>query len=195
MDFGNSISLFTLSGERKYLTQHERTGFEKTARKKDDLTKCFCLVLLWTGARISEALNLKRSNIDLQNKVIIIESLKKRRRGHFRQLPVPEQLLNELNELFDLASANPGGNNQPLWSWSRRTASRRIKSVMTESNIYGSQASAKGIRHSFAVHSVICGVPVMQIKRWMGHSYLQTTEIYLSVVGKEERMIAKRIWN
>jgi site-specific recombinase XerD len=36
---------------------------------------------------------------------------------------------------------------------------------------------------------------VFQIQRWMGHARLETTAIYASVLGEEERILARRTWN
>ena len=49
------------------------------------------------GCRISEALALTAKSIDLSAKVIVIESLKKRKAGVHRQVPVPPELLNTLD--------------------------------------------------------------------------------------------------
>ncbi len=39
------------------------------------------------------------------------------------------------------------------------------------------------------------GVPITLVKRWMGHARLQTTEIYLDVIGPEERNLARKMWS
>ena len=186
------MSLLGVCGARKYLTPKERSRFERVAKNADPHTRSLCLVLLWTGARISEVLSLKPSSIDMEEKVITIECLKKRKKGVFRQIPIPDQLILELNKTFKLDKGNEQNNR--LWYWSRRTASRRIKKIMVAANIAGLQACSKGIRHSFAIYSIMKGVPLVLLKKWMGHSYLQTTEIYLNFVGAEERSIAERLW-
>jgi integrase len=55
-------------------------------------------VLCFTGCRISEALALTAKSIDLSGRVIVIESLKKRKTGVHRQVPVPPELLNTMEE-------------------------------------------------------------------------------------------------
>lgn len=187
------MSLFGQCGSRKYLTPSEREVFATEARKKDPKTKSLCLILLWTGIRISEALNLKASNVDLNQKLITIESLKKRKRGVYRQVPISDELASELKRSLPLLSQPY--NEGSIWSFSRRTASRRIKSVMKACDISGIHACPKGLRHSFAVYSVLKGIPLVLLKKWMGHAYLQTTEIYLNIIGNEERSIAQKLWS
>ena len=80
-----------------------------------------------------------------------------------------------------------------LWSFSLRTSSRYVKDVMNRAEITGQQSSAKGLRHGFAVYA-ISKVPITLVKKWLGHSRLETTEIYLSVIGVEEREMAKKLW-
>ena len=69
-----------------------------------------------------------------------------------------------------------------------------LKSVMIEADIRGIHACAKGLRHSFAVHCVLCKIPLTTVQKWMGHVYLDTTAVYLNIIGQEERTLAARIW-
>ncbi len=64
---------------------------------------------------------------------------------------------------------------------------------MHYAKIMGIQACSRGLRHSFAVYAV-SRAPLTMVKKWLGHAKLETTEIYLNVIGHEEREIAKRIW-
>ena len=149
----------------------------------------FYLMLYWTGVRISEALNITAHNIDYTEGVVVIESLKKRRRGQFRKIPIPDRFLAELKEYITINAIE-----DKLWTWARRTASRYVKTVMKKAGISGSKASSKGLRHSFAVACVVQNVPLTLVQKWMGHASLSTTSIYLDIVGVEERYFAKRLW-
>jgi integrase len=50
--------------------------------------RTFCATLHATGCRVSEALARTAKRIDLAGRVAVFESLKKRRRGVFRAVPV-----------------------------------------------------------------------------------------------------------
>ena len=80
-----------------------------------------------------------------------------------------------------------------LWEYSLRSAARYIKEVMIEANITGVRACSRGLRHGFAVNAVRI-VPITLVQRWLGHSNLETTAIYLNVIGCEEREFAMKIW-
>jgi integrase/recombinase XerD len=79
----SEMKLHSDSGERLYLSASERQRFEQIAKQEDRETMTFALVLLYTGCRLSEALNLKVKHIDLENNSIGIESLKKRKKEYF----------------------------------------------------------------------------------------------------------------
>lgn len=189
MTNSNSISLYNGLGQRKYLIKPERKKFYSCAHNMEAQIQTFLLMLYYSGARISEVLQLEVDHIDFGQKLVIIESLKKRRRGVFRALPLPEIYLKTLNSYLQQKQAK-----KRVWEFTRRTASRYIKSVMDEAGINGIQASAKGLRHSFAVSAIENNIPLNLIRNWMGHSSIETTAIYLNVSGQEERSFAKRMW-
>ena len=66
---------------------------------------------------------------------------------------------------------------------------------MAEADISGCQAMPKGLRHAFGVGVVQAGVPINLLKKWLGHSRLETTAIYAAAVGAEEQAIATKFWN
>ena len=190
----SEMTLFSESGNRLYLTASERKQFEKVCKKQTREIMTFALVLLYTGCRLSEALNIKVKHIDLENYSIGIESLKKRKKGVFRNIPVPERLIESLDLVHVLRT--PKNKNQFLWSFSRMTAWRKIKEIMGQADINGPQASPKGLRHGFGVYAIAdCEIPLNMVQKWLGHADLKTTAIYANALGKEERDIANKMWN
>ena len=86
------LSLFDVGGQRKYLNERERRDFYNCAVVCREDVRLFCLMIHFTGARISEIVNLNVSNIDFSNKTVIIQTLKRRNRGTYRQVPLPDSL-------------------------------------------------------------------------------------------------------
>ncbi|SNR94976.1 Phage integrase family protein [Dokdonia pacifica] len=185
------MSLHNNKGHRKYLNQVERLRFLKETKTCRTDIKLFCQLLYYTGARIAEIHNLTSENIDFANKTVVLETLKRRRKGIYREIPLPAYLLNDLHKFVD--SYKSSQNSSRLFSFSLRTASRYLKSVMLNAKITGVRSCARGLRHGFAVHAVN-KAPLTLVKKWLGHATLETTEIYLNVIGAEEREIAKKIW-
>ncbi|MBL8227363.1 MAG: tyrosine-type recombinase/integrase [Bryobacterales bacterium] len=184
------MQLFDSAGQRKYLTPVQRQDFLRAAKEAPEAVYTFCATLAHTGCRISEALALTGSRVDLAAGVVILESLKKRRKGVFRAVPVPKEFLQTLDTVHGLAQTG----DALLWNWSRTTAWRRVKEVMEAASIRGLYATPKGVRHGFGVKATTSDVPLNMTQKWMGHARLETTTIYADAVGPEERKIAARMW-
>ena len=185
--------LFDQNGNRKYLTSDERRAFIGAAEKAAPEVATFCLTLAYTGARISEVLALVPERIDASAQTIIIETLKRRRRGVYRAVPVPSELLARLEEVHGLRQADP---KLRLWTWGRTTAWQRVKETMAAANIGESLAMPKALRHAFGVHGIAeSEVPLNMVRKWLGHARIETTAIYANAVGREERAIAARMWS
>jgi integrase/recombinase XerD len=183
--------VFDNQGKRKYLNGAERRAFYVALNKdSDELRRAFGLTLFYTGCRISEALNLTASRIDRTEGGFIFETLKRRRRGVFRAVPVPDNLLATGHQIAAGVEAS-----SRLWPFSRATGYRLIKEYMEIAGINGAMASPKGLRHGFAIACLAQKIPLPTVQKWMGHAKMETTAIYLDVSGIEERNLAKRLWD
>src|SRR6202451_2238738 len=142
----DGLSLFGQSGSRKYLNAAERQRFIEAAPRAPAKIRLLCLTLAWSGARISEALALTPASIDIESGVASIQTLKRRKRGVVRQVPLPSDVLNELDQEFKLREAqhDPELANLRIWRFSRTTAWRRVKSVMAAAGLTGTPATPKG---------------------------------------------------
>jgi len=191
------MQLHTADGARKYLTAGERDAFLREAERADRQVRTLCMTLAYAGCRLSEALALTADRVDLAAGVLVIESLKKRRTGIYRAVPVPPALLDALDLVHGIREhqARRGkGRGERLWPWSRMTGWRAVHAVMAAAGLDGPQASPKGLRHGFGVAAVSAGIPLNLVQKWLGHAQLTTTAIYADAVGAEEQDIAKRMW-
>ncbi len=189
------MSLHTPFGGRKYLNATERRRFAAAAETMPPQVRVFCLVLMWSGCRVSEALAITPLSIDRDAGIIAIETLKRRRSHVIRQVPLPSRVIDELTNVFDLPTReqDAGLAGRRLWQWSRSTGWRHVKNVMRRAGISGSAAMPKGLRHAFGVVA-FQAVPPHMVQRWLGHASLRTTAIYGDVSGREEHQFAKRLW-
>jgi integrase len=190
-------SLFGLTGARKYLNAADRRRFTEAAGRSPLKIQLFCLVLSLTGGRISEILALTPAAVDIDSAVVNIVTLKRRKLGIVRQVPIPRAVVTKLNRFFRLRQRqrDPDSAHRRIWHWSRTTAWRRVKEVMAVAHIMGTQAMPKGLRHGFGVNAYQCRVPPHLVQKWLGHASPRTTAIYADVVGPEERAFAARMWN
>lgn len=189
-------SLFGPSGNRKYLNAAERRRFLESAQSLPPMQRTFCLMLAWSGGRVSEILALTPAAIDLTSGVATIHTLKRRKHGIVRQVPLPAEVLRELDRVFRLRrrQCDPQLAIKRLWHWSRTTAWRYVKNAMKRAGITGTPAMPKALRHAFGVRAFQSSVPPHLVQRWLGHASLRTTAIYGDVIGPEERQFAKRMW-
>jgi integrase len=189
--------LYDQSGRRKYLTPAERLAFLQAAQSARRDVRTFCATLALTGCRLSEALGLTAARVDIHDGVLIFETLKKRKKGVYRAVPVPPDFLDTLNFVHDLGALRrqpDQGRNAFLWDWSRTTGWRRVREVMQAAAIQGVHATPKGLRHGFGIKAVTSQVPLNMTQKWLGHARLSTTAIYTAAIGPEEKIIAERMW-
>lgn len=186
-------SLYGPDGRRKYLTPNERACVMEAARIHPRAeVGTFVLTLALTGCRISEALALRVANIERVEAFASVRCLKKRGKFVVREIPLPASHIEMLCEVHRLSELDASVR---LWPWTRGRAWWLIRELMRTAGIApGVHATAKGLRHGFAINALSSGVPINLVKRWLGHASLATTEIYLDVIGEEERMFAERMW-
>jgi site-specific recombinase XerD len=128
------------------------------------------------GLRVSELVNLKPEHIDIDRKMVLIREAKGKKD---RYVKLPEIFSEELLSYIKL---NPGE-----YVFSGRKGKINIKTVQKifENTLKKSgvkkRASCHTLRHSFATHLLEDGVDVRIIQKLLGHSKLETTQIYTHV--------------
>jgi integrase/recombinase XerD len=189
------MTLHTAVGARKYLNAAERQRFAAAAKTMPPEPRAFCLLLMWSGCRISEGLAITPLAIDRETGTVAFVTLKRRQTSVVRQVPIPAPLIADLANVFNLGKreTDPLLRTNRLWRWSRSTAWRYVKEVMKRARLSGSAAMPKGLRHTFGV-AAFQAVPPHIVQRWLGHASLRTTGIYGDVSGREEQLFAERIW-
>lgn len=202
------------NGERLYLTSKERERFLAASNELANREyRLFCHVLHWTGARLSEVLELTGDRIDFEQKAIRFRTLKKKKKNRkgelkkpqFRLVPVTDDLINTLDLLFDLRNKKKKNSSSmllPLWGSqlqpdkpiSRSTGWRIVKKVFKAANIEGPQATTKSLRHGYAVAMIEADMDIYTLQRRMGHERPETTSIYLQVKGVEAHTLQMKYW-
>jgi integrase len=188
-------SLYSSTGQRKYLTPDERARFLNAAwRCERAELRTLALTLSWTGCRISEALSLTQRCIEVEAGFIAVTTLKRRSRVPvIREIPVPPGLIAALVSVHGIDGAHP---DRRLWTLSRSRAWTLIKMLMHKAGVAdGIHASPKGLRHGFGLHAIRAGVPLNLVQKWLGHARMETTAIYTQALGVEEAQIAARMWS
>ena len=87
----------------KHLTDEELEHFKRNLKSATPFNKTLILMLLHTGARASEVLNITEADLDHKQKTVMIRGLKD---SNDRELPLPPKLFAETARL---ARENPNG--------------------------------------------------------------------------------------
>lgn len=192
-----STDLFTFDGKRKYLSRQELDAFILAAHTLErPEVRTLALVLAHSGCRLSEALALTAQSIDISQGVIVFQTLKQREALRYRAVPLPDTTLDALELVHRLRKTQKSkAKTRPLWAWGRTQAWKHIKAVFEVAGIKGVQASPKGLRHGFAVRAMETTRNPRLVQKWLGHRSLETTAIYMDLVGSEERQSAIEMWN
>jgi len=132
-----------------------------------------CLFLWMSGVRISEAITIKKKDIDFENELMTAKWLKSKKYKK-RVVPLHHNLLQMLR--IYTASKNLEDLIFPI---SRQRAFQITKKYM---NI-----SPHQLRHSFAVNWLICGCDIVTLHRILGHTNIKTTMEYLKIVPTDQK--------
>ena len=193
--FFSGMKIHDDSGQRLYLSESERAAFIEACYKLPNPQKSFCLLLVYTGCRISEARNLRCEDFLYHEQMVLFRTLKRRDEKHFRYLPLPAAVATTI-ETQRLAHDK---SRKYIWSETaypppRIKCYRWVKRAMNDLGIKGPRASPKGLRHTFGAHAIDNGIQLHILQRWMGHANIETTSIYTNVLGDEERKLASKMW-
>jgi integrase len=189
------VSPYDSQGERKYLNQAERQRVIEAFARLEREKALYALTLAWTGARVSEVLDLRAHAFELDECWVAIRTLK-RRHLVVREVPLPRTLMDDLERHFGLREKqrNPELAAARLWTFCRVTAWRFMRRAMRGAGVVGVAGCPRGLRHAFAVGALQAGVPLHLVQRWLGHARMSTTSTYANVSGTEEREFAARFW-
>ena len=171
-----------------FLTKEEiKKLFNASSSKKSLL---IMKLLYSTGLRISECVNLKISDLELDEGVGWVREGKG---DKDRAIFFPESLSSELKKYIQILSENeqylfPGKNGGHL---STRNIQKIINLAAKKAKI-SKEVTAHKLRHSFATHNLDKGVDIRIIQELLGHSDLSTTQIYTHV-SKEQLKKIKNI--
>ena len=138
-------------------------------------------LLYGCGLRISEALGLKRKDIDGKRDVITVTG----KGNKTRMVPLLPQVANLVAAYvaicpYDLAADGPlfrGAKGGPLSPRIIQLAVARLRGALGLPD----SATPHALRHSFATHLLARGGDLRAIQELLGHASLSTTQVYTEV--------------
>lgn len=133
-------------------------------------------LLFSTGMTISEALGLRRTDLDLRSRRVSVHEeygRKLKRESRSRELSIPEPLIAALDAHLKTQPRQPETAVFPFTYWPARKAWSAVCAV---AKIYG--ATIHDARHTYAVHAVQDGIPEARLQKLLGHAHPGTTRRY-----------------
>ena len=156
--------------------------------------KAMIELLYATGVRVSELVNLKLSDIDLN-----VGYIKVRGKGSKeRFVPIGEKAISVLKEYIDKARAKfDKKKGSPYLFLNNRGKPFSRQGFWKILKAYARKAGVKKritphiIRHSFATHLLKNGADLRSVQMMLGHSDISTTQIYTHI----DRSYLKEVYN
>jgi integrase/recombinase XerD len=130
--------------------------------------------LLQTGARVSEFVNIKTNEVFFEEQMILVSKAKG---GKSRYVPILPQLAQELRTHLGHRTAGYLFETVRHTQYSPRRIQQIIKETAADAGI-AKRVYPHLLRHSVATTLLERGMPIEQIQKFLGHTKLETTQIY-----------------
>ena len=171
------------------LSQEEVRGL--LARVKTPQNHAFLTTVYSCGLRLQEGLHLEVSDIDSDRMMIHVHRGKG---AKDRYVPLPHATLGLLRRywvthrnaqlLFPALGRNGKGAKECTTPMAKSSVQGAFRSAKFEAGIRKKSVSIHTLRHSYATHLLEAGVNLRVIQRYMGHTQLETTMVYLHLTRK-----------
>jgi site-specific recombinase XerD len=140
-----------------------------------------------SGLRLSEALNLAKTDVDFDNLLLRVKG----KGGKHRLVPMSVELRRIL---YRWNMKRDAAVQQTTWAFctiqgvrlSARNFLRDFKELCVSLGITGVRCSPHTLRHTFAVSYLRAGGNLFYLSRVLGHSDIKTTQRYLQSLGIED---------
>ena len=161
-----------------------------TSNKIEKRDKAMIEMLYATGMRISELVNLKLTDVDLQRCVAKVFGKGEKE----RLIPFGEAALEALSDYIsdrdksvskEIFLSNRGKKLSRVAFW------QRIKIYLIRENLKNS-ISPHTLRHAFATHLLNRGADLRSVQLLLGHSDLSTTQIYTHIAKQRLSEVLKK---
>jgi len=156
-------------------------------------SKLILKILYSSGLRVSEVTNLKFEDINFDEKTGIVRQGKGKKDRIFI---LSKEITDDLTDYQKRLNKTQGyiftnNKNNPI---STRNIQKIIKNSAKKANINKNITPHK-LRHSFATHLLESGTDIRIIQELLGHSNLQTTQIYTHISREQIKKIKNPLDN
>lgn len=160
-----------------------------TSKKEGSRDLAMLLTMYSSGLRVSELLDLKIEDISFNKRIILVRSGKGNKQ---RSVPINQDCLDVILNYIDTSRKEfPNSKKSPYLflnkfgnPMSRNYFFVLVKEYATLAGI-NKNIHPHTLRHSFATTLLENGINIVALKDMLGHSHLETTQIYTKVSTKK----------
>jgi integrase/recombinase XerD len=152
-----------------------------TEQAGDIRAKAIFESMYYSGMRVSEMLQLRIDHVQKGSRVI--EDIKGKG-GKYRPIFISDKLLKSLREYLRVRKQPFSSTTKALFVGergpiTRQTAHNLMKKYAKAAGIEETKAHVHNLRHLFGLRLADQGVPIQDIAKYMGHTSIEVTKIYL----------------
>lgn len=185
--------------DKKVLTANEARIFLNEARATNHRFYPIWVMALFTGMRSGELYALQWANVDLENKIIHVGRSWSSKNGYTstknqksRVVPISEELLHFLKEWKLGNSSRPDDFVLPhLVEWTRGTGAELTRMFCKSIGI--TEIKFHDLRATFITNLLVGGESLARVMAIVGHSDIDTTNIYLRLAGVDLKGATDRL--
>lgn len=184
---GFYLPRFLNQGEVELLLNQPDTATETGLRDRAVLELIYAC-----GLRVSEAVGLKRSELEMETGVLTCTG----KGSKTRKIPVGKSAIDWVRSYLASRSSNDNlktgelfvtGSGKPL---TRQVIFTIVKSYAEKAGLQG--VSPHTLRHSFATHLIQNRADIRSVQQMLGHADISTTQIYTHITDSHLRSVYER---
>ena len=142
-------------------------------------------LMYYCGLRVSEMLNLKKSDIDFKERVLKVVQGKG---GKDRIIPLPKPLEIDLKTYLSEYFMQ----DQERLFTTKRIATNSLMSRLSKK--FGKRVNPHMLRHSYATHILEKTNNIELVRDLLGHSDIRITQIYTHLSHKIKSKMVDEVW-
>ena len=174
--------------ERTVFTQEQIKDLIQATETPTERT--MLLIAYGCGLRVAELIDLKQEDIRLSENLVIVQKGKNNKR---RLIPITDTLKAEIQNYLERED-KPKNEYKTLFTNTKETplqeptANKTLKNILKRTAFGRSfthvelvQIGIHTLRHSIATHLLENGMKLEQVQTFLGHSHIESTEIYTHI--------------
>ena len=181
--------------ERTVLDQDEITALYKATQTAQE--RAVLSLAYGCGMRAGELTKCNIEDVRLKEKILIVPDGKGSKR---RVVPISSGVVKDLSDYYynEREGLTKGRDYKPketafmlnsrggrMNKWTYNKYLKRIIERTENQTIKDKQITIHNLRHSIATHLLEQGIPVEQVRLFLGHSQLETTQIYTHISRRQ----------